>query len=249
MPTETGSETVAGLGADEIARLLRAVGMGSVTRLMPVSGGDGTDGGNGGNAGNQGDQGSGQGDGKDQSDDDAGSDDDDESLDGLKAALEKEREQRKAAQRELRALKKAGPAKTGDDATPAPTGSDKSDPARAKAEQERDAYKRSLDQLQAKLLGQAVREQARTHAEQLGALDAAAVARMVRVEDVDTDDAGEPLDVADLVKELKREHPNLFRATKGAGDGGAGNGNGGTVDPGFGLNRLRYAYEQIGKRP
>ena len=188
-----------------------------------------TDGGAGGDDGD-GDDGGGGGDdsgGSDDGSDDDGADDDDGAA-KLKSALQKERDARKTAvkaqkdlQRELDALK----------------GKDQSDGQKLTAAEER---------------AQNAEQRLREATGRTAVLDAAskaiatnlnAVYAMVR-DDLEFDDEGEPTNVDDVLAQLKTDEPDLFKHSKGRGDGGSGNDgtNQREVKPGF--DRLRVAYEK-----
>jgi hypothetical protein len=124
------------------------------------------------------------------------------------AALKAERDARKKAERDLKALntrlaelENAGKSESEQIA------------ARLKAAEER-ATAAEL-RLRA-TAGQAVTaELASKH----GAISTRAVYALIR-DDIDYDDDGEPTNIADLIGKAKKDEPQLFRAAAGSGDGG-----------------------------
>jgi len=56
-------------------------------------------------------------------------------------------------------------------------------------------------------------------ASKANALDPAAIARM-GLDDLDFDDDGEPTNISQVIAQLRRDHPRLFQAAPGDGDGG-----------------------------
>lgn len=158
------------------------------------NGGDGNDGTSGGDSG-----GTGDGDG-----DDSGNDE----LKGLKSALEKERKDRKQAQKDMKALQ------------------DRIDAIESEGKPESEKLSRERDAAiqRAEAAEQRIRTaNARTAVyEAVGSLASPrAVFALIR-DDLDFDDDDMPINVADLIAREKKADPTLFRAAAGSGDGGKG---------------------------
>lgn len=163
------------------------------------------DGGGGASGGTDGAAGDGDGDGQGGgAGDDAGDGDD---LTGLRTALDKERSDRKAAQREIRTLKAqiAGTQRGGDDS----------------AASLQDAVRRA-ETAEGHLRDANARLALTDAATKAGATNVKAVLRYL-MSDVEFDDKGNPVDVDDLVKAAKAEVPQLFAPVRvPSGDGGKG---------------------------
>ena len=110
-----------------------------------------------------------------------------------------------------------------------------------KITQERDTFKSQYEGLIASLKTERIANAATQYAANAGAIEPAAVARLIREADVEWDDELRPTNIDDLVANVKRDMPRLFAAV-------VGNGNAGAKDEqqyeevGPGLNRLRAAY-------
>lgn len=134
------------------------------------------------------------------------------SAEGLKRALEAERQQRKQFERQLReAQRKAAAA---DSAT--------------LSEQER--LTKRLAELEAKEREwETERRETRLKERTVAALEGARAKSPARVyrllrPDLELDDDGEPRNLAAVLRTTKQEFPELFYATNGSADGGAGTG-------------------------
>lgn len=145
-------------------------------------------------------------------DGDGGSDADEPSAEGLKRALEAERQQRKQFERQLKeAQRKATEA----------------DSAKL-SEQER--LTKRLQELETKEREwETERRETRLKERTVAALEGARAKSPARVyrllrPDLELDDDGEPRNLAAVLRTTKQEFPELFYATNGSADGGAGTG-------------------------
>lgn len=73
-----------------------------------------------------------------------------------------------------------------------------------------------------------------------------AVYALIR-DDIDFDDEGEPTNIADLMKQARKDAPLLFPAAQGSGDGGKRSTNDGRSEFANPLDRLTYAYDTQSK--
>jgi hypothetical protein len=183
--------------------------------LRPVTGGDGTDDGDDGadddgDQGKDGDNAAGSGNGDGKPDDDAN----DAGASGLRSALDKERDARKAAERARKAAEKR---------ISELEGAGKSELTRVS--EERDALKTTAEDYRTRYRTVAARESIRAEAIKLGA-DPTKVDRIVRMVKADLeydDDGDDPTNLSKLLTDLKKSDEDLFKAPTGKGDAGAGN--------------------------
>lgn len=192
--------------------------------FSPDTGGGGGAGAAGNAGGDEGGDEGGNSDGQD-----GGSDEDGEELSGLKTALEKERADRKAAQRDIRALKKqiADLEKSGNG-----EGDEKSLD---------DAIKRAED-AETRLREANARMAITAAATKAGASNVEVVLTYV-MSKAELDDDGNPLDVDDLIEDVKKEVPQLFTSYRvPSGDGGKKSVS--KYEPSPGVARIAHAYEQ-----
>lgn len=136
----------------------------------------------------------------------------------LKDTLRKEREARRAFEKQAKDLEK----RLADI-----EGKDQSDVERLT--RERDALKKAHDDAQTALRDRDAIDALRTELAKNGAVAPDVAVKALRG-DLDYDDAGTPTNVEALVKSLRKDAPQLFRATEGGADGGA-KGNGTEPDP------------------
>lgn len=214
----------------------------SMLFLFPAGGSDGDDGGDGDDdsGDDDGAGGEGGGDDDDSSDDDDDGDDDD-GAEKLRKTLQKERGLRKAAERRLRQLRresrqdkggggKGGGGTNGD-------GDEKDDGGE---------WKNRFEALDRRYRTVSVRNRVSAEAAKRNAIDPAAVARLVELDDVAFDEKGETItNLGDLMDELVEDFPKLFRKSPGKGNGGDEPGRPRKVKPG--LDRLTNAYSTESK--
>jgi hypothetical protein len=138
----------------------------------------------------------------------------DESTDELgdkgEKALKAERDARRKAERELKALntrlaelENAGKSE------------DEKQSAALKAAEDR------ATALEARIRDTNARSAVTDAATKANAVSTKAVYALIR-DDIEFDDDGEPTNIADLIKAAKADEPSLFRASAGSGDGGKG---------------------------
>jgi uncharacterized coiled-coil DUF342 family protein len=127
-------------------------------------------------------------------------------LDGLKSALEKEREARKQADKDLKALRR--------EIDGLKNGSKSETEKLAALEQERDEISRKLRERDA-------RDTVLDAARKAGASDPTVVYRYLK-SDLDIDDDGEVKNLKTLIDDAKTTAPQLFRAATGKADAAAG---------------------------
>lgn len=153
----------------------------------------------------------------------------DEQPDGLRTALQREREARRQAERRAReaererdALRTAG----------------QSDAERIAAE--RDAMRERVDRLTETVRTANGREAVRAAAKAAGAPDPDLIWRLAKA-DIEYDDDDEPTNVDRLLLELKRDYPDQFRVRPGKADPG-GEGAKGAPPPKHDMNQwIRHA--------
>ncbi len=126
------------------------------------------------------------------------------------AALKAERDARRKAEKDLKALQ----AKVAEFENKDKTETEKSQAAQ-KAAEERAAAAES------KARSFAARVAITDAATKLNAISLKAVIAMV-TPDLDYDDDGEPTNVTALLAQLKKDEPQMFKASQGSGDGGKG---------------------------
>ena len=178
-----------------------------------------------GNNGNAGDTGSGDGD--DDSDDGA------DETSGLKSALEAERKSRKQFEKDLKAARKELA-----DLQNAGKSEDEQATSRAEAAEARVA------ELEGKLREKAGKAAVTSAATKANAIDVDAVFALVSSK-LDYDDDGEPTNVDDVLATAKTDHPKLFRAAAGQGDGGKRASTDANVKPG--VERMSNYYATSSK--
>ena len=138
------------------------------------------------------------------------------------AALKAERDARKKAERDLKALRARL-----DDLENAGKSEDEKRAAALKAAEDRATAAESRYRA---AIGRAAVTEAASKA---GAISSKAVYALIR-DDIDFDDDGEPTNIDALVAAAKKDEPGLFRAAAGSGDGGKG----GTSPTGTDMNAL-----------
>ena len=126
------------------------------------------------------------------------------------AALKAERDARKKAERDLKALRTRL-----DELENAGKSEDEKRQAALKAAEDRATAAESRYRA---AIGRAAVTDAASKA---GAISAKAVYALIR-DDIDFDDDGEPTNIDALVAAAKKDEPSLFRAAAGSGDGGKG---------------------------
>lgn len=136
-----------------------------------------------------------------------------ESLDGLKGALAKEREARKAAEKQSKDLERRLAAIEN-------SGKSESEKLAARLKELEDANAEKERAIRERDARDAIRQAARKAGAAPDAVDA--VYRMLKG-DIEYDDDGQPANVDALLKDAKQIAPQLFRASNGRADGGAGN--------------------------
>lgn len=152
---------------------------------------------------------------------------------GLKSALDKERTDRKTAQKELRdALKRLADLEN--------AGKPEAEQAEKRVKDAEDKAAR-LEALVREKAGKAAVASAATKA---NAIDADAIHALVASK-LEFDDDGEPTNVDDVIEAARTDHPKLFKHAGGSGDGGKGGDGKPEPTPGFG--RLLHAYETNSK--
>ena len=92
------------------------------------------------------------------------------------------------------------------------------------AEQQRDRLQQQLDTLLTEIRSNRALDAATVAATEIKARNPGAVARLIRLADVEFDKDGQPTNVKALVEALKKDLPELFNLAPGSGDGGTGNG-------------------------
>lgn len=142
------------------------------------------------------------------SDDDGAGDGKDKDDTGLKTALDKERDARKAAEQRAKAAEKERDALKTAGQTDA-----------EKAAAERDAAKARADKYVATVRTANGREAVRSAAKEAGAPDPDLIYRLVKA-DIDFDDDDEPTNVDRLVMDIKKEYPDQFKVKPGKADAG-----------------------------
>jgi hypothetical protein len=85
---------------------------------------------------------------------------------------------------------------------------------------DRDNWKGKYEALESSLKSDRVRAHAIEAASKIGAIEPTAVAKLIALGEVDFDNDLNPTNVNDLVAGIKKEHPRLFAATPGSGNGG-----------------------------
>ena len=184
------------------------------------------------------------------SDDDDGDDDDDEELgEGGKKALRDERRARRTAEaeadrlrRENRRLARQARGQGGN------TKGDKNGKGGKQGDESDDGgeWKTRFEELDRRYRTETVRNRVSAEAAKRNAIDPAAVARLVELDDVEFDEKGEKItNLDDLMKELAEDFPKLFKKSPGKGNGGDEPGRPRKVKPG--LDRLTAAYETESK--
>lgn len=128
------------------------------------------------------------------------------------AAIRKERDARRTAERDLKALKAE---------LATLKGRDQSD--EEKREADRKALAERADTAEQKLRSANARVAISEAATKANAISVKAVIALVR-DDLEFDDDGEPMNVESLIRQARKEEPQLFRASGGSGDGGKGAG-------------------------
>ena len=114
-----------------------------------------------------------------------------------------------------------------------------------RATKEAEKWKGALDTLTESLKKERLGSQVLAAAGKLGAIEPGAIAKMIAANEVEWDESGEdglkPTNVAELVAAVKKDHPRLFSAAQGNGNGGDRPAR--VVDqPKDALGRLRSAY-------
>jgi hypothetical protein len=145
---------------------------------------------------------------------------------GLKSALDKERDARKVADKELKAAQKRL--------------ADLEDRDKSELEKvtgERDRLIKDLEAREARLRILTASEKVAAAATHANAIEPAAVFKLVR-DDLTFDDDGQPTNVADVVADAKKQYPAMFQAASGSGDGGRGNNGKTNVDAPAAFNQL-----------
>lgn len=104
---------------------------------------------------------------------------------------------------------------------------------------ERDEAVEKASRLEERVREKAGKAAITSEATKANAIDADAVYALVSGA-LEYDDDGEPTNVDDVMKAAKADHPKLFKAAAGAGDGGKRSSNTADVTPGIG--RLQHAY-------
>lgn len=203
------------------AGMTRAEALAELARLglPPISGGSGEGDGDG-------------GDGSDGENADQGSDE----LTRLRAALDKIKGERDSAAKELKTIKT------------------ELDGLKSKDQTELERAKSELAKLQEQLTSTAAKARERAarsavidEATRAGALKPDVIYRLVK-DQVDHDDDGEVTNAAALIKQAKKDTPELFRAEKGGGGNAGAKDETGGESNAFGLARLRNAYAESSKR-
>ena len=126
------------------------------------------------------------------------------------AALKAERDARRKAERDLKALRTRL-----DELENAGKSEDEKRTAALRAAEDRATAAELRYQA---AIGRAAVTEAATKA---GAISTKAVYALIR-EDIDFDDDGEPTNIEDLITAARKDEPQLFRAAAGSGDGGKG---------------------------
>lgn len=132
----------------------------------------------------------------------------DQQDDGLKTALQKERDARKAAEKREKDLSKRL--------------SDLENAGRSESDKvaaERDAAQARADRLAATVRTANGREATRSAAKDAGAPDPDLVYRLIKA-DIDFDDDDEPTNIDRLLLDAKKEFPDLFKVKPGKADTG-----------------------------
>lgn len=113
-----------------------------------------------------------------------------------------------------------------------------------RAVRDRDTWKIKYEGLVSSLKRERLTARAMEVAGKLGAIEPAAVAKLVSLDDVDFDDELTPRNVDELIAALKKEHPRLFSASPGHGNGGNRDEKPRGGESLFGYSRLASAYER-----
>jgi hypothetical protein len=179
----------------------------------------GTEGGGGGGETGDGEDGDDKGDGEQSGGD--GEDGDKSAEDQLADALEalrKERSDHRKAKRELAAAKK-GTGTTGNRKSGGASGSDD------RTSEELETQRSVIEDLRKEVRAGKAEREVRTTAEKAGAANTDRIFRIIRT-DIEYDDDGNPDNVADLIADVKKDYPELFKKRNGTGDlGGGGSSN------------------------
>jgi hypothetical protein len=146
-------------------------------------------------------------------------------LEAGRTLLKSERDARKAAERELTALRKRL-----DDLE----GKDKSDVERIAGE--RDQLRKDLEDQQKRVRRAAGKAAALEAARSANAIAPTAVYALIR-DDLEFDDDDEPTNLDALLIGAKKQEPALFQAVSGSGDGGRGGNGKSTVDGATAVNQ------------
>lgn len=183
---------------------------------------------------------------QDDSDDDAGDDSDDGTSDDdddgdkddlaeLREALRKELREARRHNRQMRRESREGTGGAGKGGS-----NDKGGKGGDDSDDDGGEWKTRFEELDRRYRTETVRNRVSAEAGKRNAIDPAAVARLVELDDVVFDDKGAITNLGDLMDELIEDFPRLFRKSPGKGNGGDEHGRRPKVKPG--LDRLTAAY-------